>query len=64
MIQWFENRQPIGFIPIGGQIWVKTMLFPYGYPSYPKMCDNLTFDHKIVNHSLRFVAPDGTHTNN
>lgn len=35
-----------------------------GFSSYPQTCENLGLEHKIVNHSEGFVAPDGTHTNN
>ncbi|KAG0437291.1 hypothetical protein DMUE_3778 [Dictyocoela muelleri] len=29
-----------------------------------KMCENLALEHRVVNYSVGFVAPDGTHTNN
>lgn len=35
-----------------------------GHPSYPAVSRNLEVVHRVVNHSLGFVSPDGTHTNN
>lgn len=35
-----------------------------GHPSYPSVARNLNCVHRNVNHSVGFVAPDGTHTNN
>lgn len=35
-----------------------------GYRSYPRVAEILCLEHSIVNHSMGFVANDGTHTNN
>ncbi|KAG0420788.1 hypothetical protein EQH57_0003 [Dictyocoela roeselum] len=60
-----ENRQaPTLNDVIGGRINVFSLFCTDRYPSYPIVARNLNLKHKIVNHSERFVAPDGTHTNN
>lgn len=46
-----------------GNICVGSYFHTDGYSSYPKVAENLALNHKIVNHSLGFKAPDGTHTN-
>ncbi|KAG0418566.1 hypothetical protein DMUE_6400, partial [Dictyocoela muelleri] len=60
-----ENRQSdtLSFA-LEGLIGVGTLVCTDGYPSYPNVCSNLALNHKTVNHSIGFVAPDGTHTNN
>lgn len=35
-----------------------------GYPSYPRVAENLSLNHSVVNHSSGFISTDGTHTNN
>jgi hypothetical protein len=47
-----------------GRIAVGSILYSDGHPSYPAVARNLGLTHKVVNHSIGFVAPDGTHTNN
>ncbi|KAG0418897.1 hypothetical protein EQH57_0633 [Dictyocoela roeselum] len=60
-----ENRQaPTLTDVIGNRINVFSLFCTDGYPSYPIVARNLDLEHKIVNHSEGFVAPDGTHTNN
>lgn len=46
------------------KIFVGTKVCTNEYPSYLEICENLVHKHKVVNHSIRFVADDGTHTNN
>lgn len=41
-----------------------SVLYSDGHRSYPQVARNLNLQHSIVNHSVGFVAPDGTHTNN
>jgi hypothetical protein len=47
-----------------GRICVGSFLYGDGHPSYPGVARNLALSHKVVNHSIGFVASDGTHTNN
>lgn len=49
---------------LDGVIRVGSLLYTDGYPSYPRVADNLTLEHHVVNHSEGFIAHDGTHTNN
>ncbi|KAG0430327.1 hypothetical protein DMUE_5676 [Dictyocoela muelleri] len=65
LIERVENRQAdtLSFL-FDGKIRVGTKVCTDGCPSYPKMCENLALKHKVVNHSVGFFAPDGTHTNN
>lgn len=49
---------------LDGKIGVGSILHSDGYPSYPSVASNLGLNHRIVNHSVGFVAPDGVHTNN
>lgn len=46
-----------------GTILLGSTVFSDGYPSYPGVCENLYFNHHVVNHNHGFVASDGTHTN-
>ncbi|KAG0441447.1 hypothetical protein DMUE_1044 [Dictyocoela muelleri] len=35
-----------------------------GYPSYPRVAENLCLDNKVSLHNNSFICTDGTHTNN
>jgi hypothetical protein len=47
-----------------GRIGVGSILHTDGHPSYPGVARNLGLIHRVVNHSIGFLSPDGTHTNN
>lgn len=46
-----------------GVVSVGSILFSDGYPSYPRVAENLSLEHHVVNHTTGFVAEDGTNTN-
>ncbi|WUR04702.1 DDE-TNP-IS1595 domain-containing protein [Vairimorpha necatrix] len=46
------------------KIGIGSILHSDGHPSYPGLARNLCLEHKVVNHSLGFRSPDGTHSNN
>ncbi|KCZ77790.1 hypothetical protein H311_01194, partial [Anncaliia algerae PRA109] len=52
------TRALIGYVSVG------SVFCTDGYPSYPSVARNLGIEHHVVNHSIGFVSPDGTHTNN
>lgn len=47
-----------------GSINLGSVLVSDGHASYPSVARNLNLVHHVVNHSLGFVGPDGTHSNN
>jgi hypothetical protein len=60
-----ENRQIMTMTgAFDGVICVGSILYSDGHPSYPGVTRNLGLTHQVVNHSVGFVAEDGTHTNN
>lgn len=60
-----ENRRIVTLSrALEGVILVGSILRSDGHPSYPEVAKNLSVVHHVVNHSLGFVAPDGSHTNN
>ncbi|KAG0419816.1 hypothetical protein DMUE_6361, partial [Dictyocoela muelleri] len=59
-----ENRRILTLTrALEGVVGVGSILYTDGHPSYPQVAENLGLQHQVVNHSLGFVAPDGTHTN-
>lgn len=59
-----ENRQITTLSnALEGIILVGSNLVSDGYPTYPGVALNLYLNHNVVNHTLGFVAPDGSHSN-
>lgn len=49
---------------LDGKVSVGSRFYTDGYPSYPRVAENLGVQHFVVNHNHGFVSSDGTHTNN
>lgn len=63
-IKRIENRQSYTMIrSLDGVISVGSILYSDGHPSYPRVAEELGLYHRVVNHSVGFVAADGTNTN-
>ncbi|KAG0435617.1 hypothetical protein DMUE_4640 [Dictyocoela muelleri] len=46
------------------KIGVGSVLHSDGHPSYPSVARNLGLEHRVLNHSVGFLAIYGTHINN